>query len=263
MSAKSFDTLPAPMHLFLPPRCYLARLQKDIDDDLEVCRLMSNNLLSPPARKAAAASRPSAACMSPTRSLSPAENVPCPFGNRPECELYPARLRRPSSLYGAGANAASSRPPSRQVSMSPSNFGDEAAAGSHVGTKSPIAEDQECWEYEECDELDVEAATGCRLSAAEPTRYARPDSFVIPIGGVWNPKDDDSGPSWSTLENHVDTAVDARKEGQLQQDDDETEGVLIVSDPVAPTLHRLLPLPPLALLPFHGHLDVLNNSPLI
>ena len=154
----------------------------DLGEDLEVARLTSPRLLQPPRRKPP----PPTECLSPTRSLSPCE-VPCPFGNRPENELYPPRLRRPSSLYGVGAAAASSRPASRQVSLSPSV----------VGKEEEVQEEE--WEYEDDFVAEVEEEE----YTEKVHKYTRPDSFIVPIGGVWNPDPMEAEVRWSTVETVV------------------------------------------------------------
>ena len=154
----------------------------EIFQDMEVSRLGDDRFLqSPTWRPISPSSRSS---LTPT--LFNAENVPCPWGIRPDSELYPPNLRRPSSLYGAEAAAASSRPPSRQVSVSPS-FMDGSLDGCSIPSsttdtvKPESPEKTEETEYEEeFEEYDDEPVI----------RYARPDSFVIPIGGVWKPEEE-------------------------------------------------------------------------
>ena len=149
-------------------------------DDLEVSRLINPRYLRLPDTRR---SRNLSDQFSSGRSLSPVENVPCPFGNRPESELYPPKLRRPTSLYGAGACAASSRPPSRQVSVSPS------VPISELETINIIPDIEVTEDYDEEEEEEAQS------------RYCRPDSFIIPIGGVWRPGDDlsDNEPRWSKI----------------------------------------------------------------
>jgi len=180
----------------------------EAESDLEVSRLTSPRLLQPPAWKS---SKVPPEVLSPTRSLSPVDHVPCPFGNRPDSELYPPRLRRPSSHYGAGAAAAFSRPPSRQVSVSPSvmDLGVEVEEEGEVDGryselhnklikfKEDPHEDTEAVEEEDEWEYEAEAE-----DESPATRYTRPDSFVIPIGGCWNPKEDlgENEIKWGKLE---------------------------------------------------------------
>ena len=80
------------------------------DDDLEVqeVREGQDNLLRLPNSRRFRLSR-SITPQSPTRSLSPCESVPRYF-SRPESELYPTNLRRPSSHFDVNAQIASSRP---------------------------------------------------------------------------------------------------------------------------------------------------------
>ena len=164
-------------------------IEEELDNDLEVSRLTIPKYLKPPERKRIRSLSETSA-LSSARSLSPMENVPCPFGLRPESELYPPRLRRPSSLYGAGAAAASSRPPSRQVSVSPSVYDIESQVQEKLNInveaedKENILEEEEEEEEEDYDEI--------------PSRYARPDSFIIPIGGVWRPGDEGEV-RWGTI----------------------------------------------------------------
>ena len=178
-----------------------------IFNDMEVNRIGPNRFLQSPTWRPF--SPPSLGSLTPTLTL--AENVPCPWGNRPESELYPPKLRRPSSHYGVGAAAASSRPASRQVSVSPSFFDgteDSSVPSSSAETIKPEyilnpteeQEDETEYEYEEFEE--------------EPKiRYCRPDSFVIPIGGTWKP-DEDGGDSeivWGKVE-------EAKEETSIPED---------------------------------------------
>ena len=184
--------------------------KEELGEDMEVARLTSPVHLQPPPRRTR---RPSETVFSPTRSLSPCETVPRPFGNRPDSELYPPRLRRPSSLYGAGAAAASSRPPSRQVSVSPS----VAVANQdreeeqrlllmqklNINQEDQNEEDEDEWEYEEeAEEEEVGTRPAYTEKRPSNTKYTRPDSFIVPIGGVWNPRDDpmEAEVKWSTVE---------------------------------------------------------------
>ena len=163
-------------------------IEEELDNDLEVSRLTVPRYLKPPVRKRIRSISETSPCSPSARSLSPLENVPCPF-LRPESELYPPRLRRPSSLYGAGAAAASSRPPSRQVSVSPSVQDVEAQVQEKLqitssepeGKESNIEEEEEEEAEEEEEEEEEEEDYN------EIPSYARPDSFIIPIGGVWRP----------------------------------------------------------------------------
>ena len=140
--------------------------------DMKVSRIGDDRYLQSPTWNP-----PSRGSLTPT--LSNAENVPCPWGFRTDNELYPPKLRRPSSLYGADALAASSRPPSRQVSLSPSFLEHEevSSVSSNADTIKPEQlQQEEEWEEEEEEE--------------EPVRVCRPDSYLVPIGGVWKPDED-------------------------------------------------------------------------
>jgi len=206
----------------------------EAESDLEVARLTSPRFLHPPIWKSSKISP----ITSPTRSLSPADCVPCPFGNRPDSELYPPKLRRPSSHYGAGAAAASSRPPSRQVSVSPSvhDFGlesdteynelQEIKEASHDGTLT-VEEDE--WEYEAENEPPTPRST---------VRYCRPDSFVIPIGGVWNPREDigENEIKWGKVDSDKEYLTELKKEVEKEEVNNKAKGDAMVSaclDPVA------------------------------
>ena len=78
------------------------------------------------------------------------------------------------------------------------------------------------WEYEEEDDLVVEE----NLSRS----YCRPESFVIPIGGVWHPTDEvdvDRGPSWGKVEEGLEPEeTEDITENEVGADDEEknTEG---------------------------------------
>jgi hypothetical protein len=150
-----------------------------------------------------------------TPTLAAAENVPCPWGLRPDSELYPPRLRRPSSMYGTEAAAASSRPPSRLqvLSASPVPFTAGSRPHSRQISASPLPskivslsggievgssdstivlheEDEEKGDVDadKVDTTDVDASED--KTGVDPTLYCRPASFLIPIGGVWRPEDD-------------------------------------------------------------------------
>ena len=185
-----------------------SEMEEDGEDDstvtdLEVSRLehRSHYLRSPTWRPM---SPPSRSSLTPT--LSHADNVPCPWGNRPDSALYPPRLRRPSSLYGTEAAAASSRPPSRQVSVSPSLYGGEESVPS--STTETIKLDtsgtavQEHDDETEIDEEEEEEEDEEECSEDPVIKYCRPDSFVIPIGGVWKPEEEgtEPEPTWGKLE---------------------------------------------------------------
>jgi hypothetical protein len=154
-------------------------------------------------------------------ALSAADNVPCPWGLRPDSELYPPRLRRPSSMYGTEAALASSRPPSRllapsaspvplvggsrphsrQISVSP-------LLGSFVTPMMDAASSDSTVVLNEEDEEKAEADASEEITVEESTDkyslpYCRPASFLVPIGGVWRP-DEDAGDDeivWGQEEN--------------------------------------------------------------
>ena len=99
------------------------------------------------------------------------------------------KLRRPSSHYDATAQAASSRPASRQQECaSPPVFDYSAFARAKAfqevmsnNSNSEIMKNVECNENEsemkDCDEKELKG-------------IQRPESMVIPIGGVWRPEDE-------------------------------------------------------------------------
>ena len=169
-------------------------IEEEPEADIEVKRLTQPRYLRPPDIRR---SRTVSEHLSSVRSLSPVDNVPCPFGNRPESELYPPKLRRPSSMYGAGALAAYSRPPSRQVSISPSVQPSDIL-GALLNSQIPDIDREE---EEEVDNVgEVEEDEEEEEEEGPLVRYARPDSFLIPIGGVWRPGDDtEAEPRWSKL----------------------------------------------------------------
>ena len=180
-------------------------IEEEHETDLEVSRLYNprhvpNVTISDTEALAGAAGVVGAGC---SRAFSPVDSVPCPWGNRSDTELYPPKLRRPSSLYGAGAAAASSRPGSRLMTADTDSL--TAAAASRPVSVSPsvnIINNNSCG-APESDSLTAEsvqrnsrpdsvtAAAADSLTAENKSlRYARPDSFIIPIGGVWRPGDD-------------------------------------------------------------------------
>ena len=140
---------------------------------------------------------------SPTPSLTPTGDlVPCPWRLKSDNELYPPRLRRPSSHYGAEAAAASSRPPSRQCSLSPSFCSSPVSIDhSDVIEEEPVDRVKNTTTGATPPERNVEQPHGMtdeerRLQKeVEDTfrqyiRYCRPDSYLVPIGGVWKPDHD-------------------------------------------------------------------------
>ena len=72
----------------------------------------------------------------------------------------------------------------------------------NINQEDQNEEDEDEWEYEE--EAEEEVATRAAYAEKRPsnTKYTRPDSFIVPIGGVWNPRDDpmEAEVKWSTVE---------------------------------------------------------------
>ena len=132
--------------------------------------------------------------MSPTRSLTPCDSVPRPAFLRQGSELSDSyKLRRPSSHYDAGAQAASSRPASRQQDsstnpnpgyVSPPVF-DYSAFARAKAFQETVAESR--WE-EEITETDPD--DGEMNDLFDLNKIQRPESMIIPIGGVWRPDDE-------------------------------------------------------------------------
>ena len=188
-------------------------IEEEPETDIEVKRLTQPMYLRPPEIRR---SRTVSEQVNSVRSLSPVDNVPCPFGNRPESELYPPKLRRPSSMYGAGALAAYSRPPSRQVSISPSVHPSDIL-GAFLNTQIPDIDTEE-QEREEDNDHEEEEEDDEEEEEGPPLRYARPDSFLIPIGGVWKPGDDaDAEPRWSKLPTEEEYRDERRREGDARR----------------------------------------------
>ena len=108
--SNNFGSFPSPVPEETEDEDNEADDELDHDDDLEVQEIKEgeDNLLRLPYTRRFRLSR-SITPQSPTRSLSPCDTVPR-FFSRPESELYPANLRRPSSHYDFNAQAASSRP---------------------------------------------------------------------------------------------------------------------------------------------------------
>ena len=208
-------------------------IEEELNNDLEVSRLTIPRYLKPPERKRDLSL--SDTTLASVRSLSPMENVPCPFGLRPESSLYPPRLRRPSSHYGAGAAAASSRPPSRQVSVSPSVFdieSQQAQADKLQGNLEHQQEQQQEEEEVEEEEEEEEEEDDDEI----PSRYARPDSFTIPIGGVWRPGDEGEV-RWGTI-----ATESEYQEGLRTEEEGDDASVVAARDPVFSRQHALCPV---------------------
>ena len=165
--------------------------------DMTVARIRNDRYLQSPTRRHF--SPASQGSITPT--LCNAENVPCPWGFRPESELYPPKLRRPSSLYGADVAAAYSRP----ASASPSFYaGDDHSIPS--STTETIKQDLELTEEDELDE--PEEDQGEKMTDVPPIKYARPDSYLVPIGGVWKPEEDgtESELAWGKVEESMESS---------------------------------------------------------
>ena len=161
--------------------------------DLEVCATLSRLTIPRPRTGQDGSWSPGAT-----------SSVPCPFGNRPDCELYPPKLRRPSSHYGAGAAAACSRPGSRALSASPVQLTEQEH---DVAMPDTIQED--CGsgvDGEEEEEVTPYTRPG----------YTRPDSFVIPIGGVWRPGDESGDPEvrWGKVTTEEEYQEELRRESE-------------------------------------------------
>ena len=115
-------------------------------------------------------------------------------------------------MYGAGALAATSRPPSRQVSISPSVHQQE------FETASTVASEIYDEEYEDEDEI--------------AARYARPASFTVPIGGVWRPGDDpdDTDVKWGSIPTEEEyLRSQEREEGDCEKSFHPLERVLVAA----------------------------------
>lgn len=143
---------------------------EEVPDDIEVQEVFEGQtsfLLPPKAgfklERATASSPP----MSPTRSLTPCDNVPRPAFLQTN-DSY--KLQRPSSLYDSNAQAASSRPTSRQGSIATPPVFDYSAFARAKTFDQDINWDEQCQE--------------------DSTKMQRPESMIIPIGGVWRPEDE-------------------------------------------------------------------------
>jgi hypothetical protein len=167
-----------PVHL---PTTVVSPVPEEDDDfdDIEVQEVLEGqtSLLLPPKSKFKLEQSSLTPPVSPTRSLSPCEAVPRPaFLRSSAAQPDDYRLRRPSSHYDANAQAASSRPASRQdVITSPPHYVFDYSAFARSKTF------QEVEEYTFDDDDDPE----------EDQKIQRPESMIIPIGGVWRPGDSD------------------------------------------------------------------------
>ncbi len=160
-------------------------LEEENNDDIEVQEVFEGqtSLLLPPkaCNKYKLPSLTTATPpMSPARSLTPCDTVPRPAFLRQMSEAADYKLRRPSSHYDASAQAASSRPASRQSTcVSPPVF-DYSAFARAKAFQDQANHSIMHWEaMEEEEEVDD---SGHRIQ--------RPESMIIPIGGVWRPDDE-------------------------------------------------------------------------
>jgi len=168
--------------------------------DMEVSRISWDRRPPAAADDGRALSPSSATRQSATPTLSAAENVPCPWGMRPDSELYPPRLRRPSSMYGAEAAAASSRPPSRLLLAAPSSRPHSRQLSTSplpASFVTPVMEESSNDSTVVLNEDENPAGKEAEAAPAEDEKeeedvvpVCRPASFLIPIGGVWRPEDD-------------------------------------------------------------------------
>ena len=182
---------------------------EEAEDDIEVQEVMEGQtsfLLPPKAQFKLERSSISPRPMS--RSLTPCDAVPRPAFLTPE--LNPYKLRRPSSHYDASAQACSSacsRPVSRNEAVtSPPVFDYSAFARAKVFNDSI----KEAWTPE--DEMISPPRFPSKRDNLEgaDSKIQRPESMVIPIGGVWRPDDEP-----------VDLFLEA-DEDQLDQKENET-----------------------------------------
>ena len=106
----SFGSFPSPVPEESEDEDNEADDELEHDDDLKVQEIKQGeeNVLHLPTSGRFRLSR-SITPQSPTRSLTPSDRVPRHF-TRPDSELYPTGLKRPSSHYDVNAQAASSRP---------------------------------------------------------------------------------------------------------------------------------------------------------
>ena len=106
----SFGSFPSPVPEESEDEDNEADDELEHDDDLKVQEIKQGeeNVLHLPTSGRFRLSR-SITPQSPTRSLTPSDRVPRHF-TRPDSEIYPTGLKRPSSHYDVNAQAASSRP---------------------------------------------------------------------------------------------------------------------------------------------------------
>ena len=175
-------------------------VDEDEHDDIEVQEVLEGqtSFLLPPKAKFKLERASSISPRPMSRSLTPCESVPRPafLGT-----LDQYKLRRPSSHYDANAQAAHSRPISRnEVVASPPVFDYSAFARAKlyndlkVGAFSPEAEDL------------------LAFSRETEAKIQRPESMIIPIGGVWRP--DDEPPVDLFLEEDEDREFQAQEDAE-------------------------------------------------
>ena len=168
------------------------------EDDIEVQEVMEGQtsfLLPPKAQFKLERSSISPRPMS--RSLTPCDAVPRPAfltpGNNYHQLDQTYKLRRPSSHYDASAQACSSacsRPVSRNEAVtSPPVFDYSAFARAKV-----FNDIKESW-TPEAEENEMSSSTrfppaGGPDNSESDSKIQRPESMVIPIGGVWRPDDE-------------------------------------------------------------------------
>ena len=147
--------------------------------------------------------------MSPTRSLTPCDNVPRPIFMRQTVEDN-YKLRRPSSHYDASSQAACSRPTSRQdLCLSPAGVVNNNNAHAPLAAipvfdysafaKKKAFQDQQDkmknWFMKNESEMIQEDSGTITLPDGvidrSSTGIQRPESMIIPIGGVWRPDEDE------------------------------------------------------------------------
>ena len=66
----------------------------------------------------------------------------------------------------------------------------------------------------------------CVTLCKRPHKYARPDSFIVPIGGVWNPREDpmEAEVKWSTVEVPEETEEVVPEESKISAGDETCGG---------------------------------------
>ena len=160
-------------------------------DDIEVQEVFEGqtSLQLPKAKFKLPSSSPQP--MSPMRSLTPCDGVPRPAFLRCVSDVNDVyKLRRPSSHYDAQAQAASSRPTSRQDLSCQSPLAPpppplfDYSAFARAKAFQELTEEESNW-FE-----DLETCEGGSSDNIIDSRIQRPESMIIPIGGVWRPDDE-------------------------------------------------------------------------